>query len=411
VPTKKRILWLHTQPEFYHNRMLDDLATGDGYRVPGMENEHPEEFEWIAGFVHRGTGHLSEHALPAKAQTVFLRALPGKENRPPSFREHYHVNWREDLKKLGNSPLGPDAIIVSGYFLRTFREIFADGTRLGVPTAIFSDSNLRGEHGRGLKLRAKRCLKRLLLQKLVQRLDGILTANRLGVAYWRYYCGTAGQRKTVVCPYYTDYRRIDIARHLDRQTVLQKFGLHVDDRILFSSARLAPVKGLDLMIRAFNALGMAQRGWKYVIAGTGPLENDLKSLAGPHLDQSIRFLGFQQPSDNLALMAHADIMVLPSRYEPHGIVVSEAQAAGTPVLLSHVVGAAAGLVHQGESGLLFRSDDLGDLQSKLELLEQPGVLASLRAASRPAFEKWYRRTSPMLVTPRIVRRMLAGGTP
>ena len=67
-----------------------------------------------------------------------------------------------------------------------------------------------------------------------------------------------------------------------------------------------------------------------MIAGTGPMEAELRSLAGDAAGTSIFLLGFQQPSENLALMAHADLFVLPSRYEPHGIVVGEALAAGMP---------------------------------------------------------------------------------
>ena len=65
-----------------------------------------------------------------------------------------------------------------------------------------------------------------------------------------------------------------------RGEVLRAFGLGESDRVIFSAARLVEVKGLDLMIRAFVAEGLAQRGWKYVIAGVGPLEGQLKSLAG-----------------------------------------------------------------------------------------------------------------------------------
>jgi len=99
------------------------------------------------------------------------------------------------------------------------------------------------------------------------------------------------------------------------------------------------------MIRAFAASGLGDRGWKYLIAGTGPLEAELKMLAGKALGKTVHLLGFQQPADNLALMAHAEAMVLPSRFEPHGIVVGEALAAGTPVLLSDIVGAATGWSH------------------------------------------------------------------
>jgi glycosyltransferase involved in cell wall biosynthesis len=408
VPTaKKRILWLHTQPESYHNLMLDHLARGGGYRLPGMPDEHSDEFEWIAGFAHRGPGLYSENALSCTAQTLFLRVLPGKESRFPKMYESYHVDWRADLRALGTAPLGPDAIIVSGYAFRSAREIIAACHATGTPVALWSDSNLRADRGRHLKTRAKRCLKRLLVRPIARSVDCLLTANSRGVAYWRYYGGPRAREKTLLDACYSNYQLIDQARTLNRADVLARFQLNPSDKILLTSARLVPAKGLDLLIRAFREGHFAQRGWKYILAGSGSAEAELRALAGPDADRSILFLGFQQPSDNLALMAHADLFALPSRFEPHGIVVGEALAAGTPVLASSVVGAACDLVRQGESGALFRSEDYVDLQRHLALLDDPAKLVALRPGARRAFESWYRQTSPLVVVPRMIRRLLA----
>jgi glycosyltransferase involved in cell wall biosynthesis len=253
-------------------------------------------------------------------------------------------------------------------------------------------------------------LKRQVLKKIIRQVDLLLTANRLGVAYWRYY--GAPRSKIEICPYYSDYARIDAARGRARQEVLGRIGLRAEDRVLFSAARLVPDKGLDLAIRAFRTLGLGAREWKYVIAGIGPLEKELQALAGEELGKTIHFVGFQQPTENLALMAQAKMLLLPSRYEPHGIVVAEALAAGTPVMASDVVGAAYDLVNRGVSGLIFRSGDEGDLAAKLRSVTE-GVLGGellerLQAGARPAFEAWYRLTSPTVVVPVAVRRMLAG---
>ena len=78
-PARKRILWLHTQPEHYFNCMMDDLARGTEYVVPGMKV--PEgglpRFEYVAAFAERGPGWYAENA-PKVAQSVFLRLGPGK---------------------------------------------------------------------------------------------------------------------------------------------------------------------------------------------------------------------------------------------------------------------------------------------------------------------------------------------
>jgi glycosyltransferase involved in cell wall biosynthesis len=383
--------------------MMDDLARGSGYQVAGMGNEHSAEFEWIAAFQWQGPGWYKEKAQPQAARAIFLRALAGKEGRPPKMRERYHAGWRDDLR---DAPF--DAAIVSGYASSTARQIMRDCRHRGIPVALWSDSNLRSDRGRSLRLRLKRALKRRILHRIAGSVNELLTANGRGVAFWRYYGGEAARSKIEICPYYADYARIDAASQTGRAQVLALAGLHPQDRYLFTAARLIPAKGLDLMLRAFISAGLAARGWKYLIAGTGPEEAALKEIASAAGEGAVRFVGFRQPSENLALMAHAEAMVLPSRYEPHGIVVPESLAAGTPVIVSSVVGAAHGLVKRGVNGLIFRSEDARELAETLRSLENPGRLPALRAATRPAFETWYRETSPMLVVPRAVRRMLAG---
>jgi glycosyltransferase involved in cell wall biosynthesis len=296
---------------------------------------------------------------------------------------------------------------VSGYGSRTHREVIRDAHRRGIPVAMWSDSNLRSQRGRGLARRASRAVKRRFLARIIRETDLLLTTNSRGIAYWRYYGAPRG--KTVLCPYYSDYARIDAARCLPRQQVAQQHGLAADDRILFTAARLVEAKGLDLAIKAFLAGNFQERGWRYLIAGTGPLEGQLKRLAGSACGKSIHILGFQQPRDNLALMAHADLFLLPSRYEPHGIVIAEAMAAGTPVLASDVCGAAMDLVHPGISGELFRSGSDSDLGLKLERLTSDARrLAAMRAGARGVFEKWFACTNPIKVVEREIGRLLAG---
>ncbi len=402
---KKRVLWLHTQPEHYFNCMMDDLAREQGYRAPGMEEEQGRggagELEFIAAFQYRGPGLYTENAQPAAAKTMVLRACPGLEGRPPRFYERYHANWKSELY-----PLEFATAIVSGYASRTAREVISDCRKRGIPVAVWSDSNLRSQRGRSLGARLRRRLKKAWLHDIIADTNLMLTANSLGVAYWRYY-GMPRER-IVLCPCYTDYRRIDAARQRNRAEVMARIGLAETDRLLFTAARLVEAKGLDLMIRAFITSGLGNRGWKYVIAGVGALEAELRVLAGDSAGRSVLFVGFQQPTENLALMAHAQMLAVPSRYEPHGIVVGESLAAGTPVLSSNVVGATRDLVRDGDNGLIFRSDDEVDLRRKLALLTDEVELQRMRAAARPAFEAWYRKTSPMLVVPRAVRKMLEG---
>lgn len=380
---------------------MDDLARGAGYQVPGMEDGNAGEFEYIAAFSAKGPGSYEVNS-PVIAKTVFIRAQAEKVGRVPGFWEKYHVNWREDLL-----PLEFDVAIVSGYGYRTHRELIRHCHRRGIPVAVWSDSNIRGQRGRGLKARLKRSLKKMWLARIARQVDVFLSANSRGAAYWRYY-GVSRER-VAICPPYTDYTRIEKGRTTDRASVLAKAGVSADKKVLYSSARLLELKRLDLVIGQFFAGRYDEAGWVYVIAGSGPEEQRLKAAAsaqGEERARAVKFLGFQQPAENLALMIHAEMLVLSSRYEAHGIVVGEAMAAGTPVLVSNVVGAATDLVQPGVNGLVFKANDPVSLAEQLGALKDVEKLRAMRADARAAFEKWYRRTSPMVVVPKVVRMLL-----
>jgi glycosyltransferase involved in cell wall biosynthesis len=71
----------------------------------------------------------------------------------------------------------------------------------------------------------------------------------------------------------------------------------------------------------------------------GPLRAELESEASTlGIDSRVRFVGFVKQSRLPALYTAADVMVLPSEYEPFGVVVNEAMCCGCPVISSDSVG-------------------------------------------------------------------------
>ncbi|MBX3481629.1 MAG: glycosyltransferase [Caulobacter sp.] len=121
--------------------------------------------------------------------------------------------------------------------------------------------------------------------------------------------------------------------------------------LLLSMGRLHGAKAHDVSLKALAALPDA---WLW-IAGVGPLEDQLKTLAQSLgvLDR-VRFLGWR--NDPSALYSAADVCLFPSRFEPLGNVVIQAWAHGLPVIAAASQGPAA-LIRDGEDGLLVPIDD------------------------------------------------------
>jgi glycosyltransferase involved in cell wall biosynthesis len=126
-------------------------------------------------------------------------------------------------------------------------------------------------------------------------------------------------------------------------------------------ARLVPDKNVGGLIEAFARSGLTDEEAELHIAGTGPLEGELRELVA-RLGVPARFAGYTAPDDLPAAYASADAFVLPSVFEPFGVVVREAVAAGLPVICSPTTGAAGDVAVAGRNALLVdprRPDALG----------------------------------------------------
>lgn len=97
--------------------------------------------------------------------------------------------------------------------------------------------------------------------------------------------------------------------------------------------RLDSQKGFDVLITAFRQSALA--GMELSIYGDGPERAALEALAEG--DNRIRFHGFADPVE---AMSECDVIAMPSRYEPFGLVCLEARASGRMVLTSGVDGLA-----------------------------------------------------------------------
>lgn len=121
----------------------------------------------------------------------------------------------------------------------------------------------------------------------------------------------------------------------------------VNPRVFLYVGRLAPEKGIDVLLDAYKAYrSRTVIPWPLHIAGTGPLANLVADVEG------VVPIGFQQPSDMPQVFTEAGCFVLPSTFEPWGIVVHEAASSGLPIICTTACGASLDLVRDGYNGFL-----------------------------------------------------------
>jgi glycosyltransferase involved in cell wall biosynthesis len=205
--------------------------------------------------------------------------------------------------------------------------------------------------------------------------------------------------RLVLTPYVVDNEWwTEEADKVDRDAVRESWGVPNRATVVLFCAKLQPWKRPMDLLNAFARADVA--GSHLVFAGDGPLRPDLEARAKLlGLEGRTHFLGFTNQSQLPRVNRAADVMVLPSDYEPFGVVVNEAMLCGCPVIVSDRVGAGRDLISTGENGYIFPCGDVERLEAILrETLANREKLTRMSVAARRRMETWsparkYRRTS------------------
>ncbi len=261
-----------------------------------------------------------------------------------------------------------DAIVVGGYSIFAEQVAMAMARARGIPYLLHSESTLASQ-----RPLLRRLAKRAIVHSLVTGASGGLATGTEAARYLKHY-GLAPGRIRIVP------NTIDVAAYGLAAVDVRRRGPEVraarglPERYVLFAGRLVEDKGILDLIEALRLLG--PDGPLAIVAGEGPLEPEVRAAAGVH------YAGFLQPDRLIELFALADWAVVPSRYEPWGVVVNEALACGCPVIVSDVVGARTDLVEDGVNGRVVPVGSPADLAAALAGPLPPGDPAKGR------IERW-----------------------
>jgi len=164
-----------------------------------------------------------------------------------------------------------------------------------------------------------------------------------------------------------------------------RWGLSPDHEVIACVARLARMKRIDLLLDAMVRVVRERPSCVCLIAGSGPLERELKLLCSTlGLGDSVRFLGFQ--ADVKPLLQTSDLFVLSSdSREGLSLALLEAVACGLPAVVTDVGGATEAVV-DGVTGVVVRPGSADALAEGIlavlrdrRALQEMGAQARLRA--------------------------------
>jgi glycogen(starch) synthase len=141
-----------------------------------------------------------------------------------------------------------------------------------------------------------------------------------------------------------------------------------DERLVLLIGRLVYEKGFQLALEAMPRLIDAVPGTRFLVAGSGTHEGELRRQAAElGLEEHGTFLGWIGDDVLHSLYRIADVCVVPSIYEPFGLVALEAMASGCPCIVADT-GGLREVVPHNEAGLRFRPRDpeaLGEMVERL----------------------------------------------
>ena len=160
------------------------------------------------------------------------------------------------------------------------------------------------------------------------------------------------------------------------------------DRVVVSVGRFVAYKGYEDLLRAWRQVLLVIPRTTLVLAGDGPLRNDLEKLAETlGIAHQVRFIGWIE--DVRPILALCEIFVLSSHGEHFGRVVIEAMAMGKAVLATRA-GGVPEIVVPYETGLLVPPADPARLtEAMLDLLSHPSQSVKYGEAGRRRVEKHF----------------------
>src|SRR5213594_1382155 len=256
--------------------------------------------------------------------------------------------------------------------------------RLGLPlistihaTEIGRGGSLDGEYRRRV-----RDIERLL----VEQSDGIICCSNYMLDHIQHVLGAVKTKIRVIA------NGVESSRFNDgRQPQLILTGISEDRKTILCVGRIVREKGIFTLLDALEELRKQGKDVSLVFVGEGPLKEDLvKEVLRRKLSDRVKITGFVDQEKLVSLYNSCDAFVLPSHYEPFGMVALEAMASRVPVVVSDV-GGLSEIVEDGVTGVKVPSSDPHALaEGILRVLDNRELSERLKENAYRAVQERYR---------------------
>jgi len=275
-------------------------------------------------------------------------------------------------------------VLLTGYVYATFWIAVAAAKMSSVPVLFGTDAtSLEPRDGKRWKV----LVKRRLLPAIFRLADIVIIPSEAGR---QFILGMGiSDSRVVLTPFVVDndwWRRR--ASEVNRSEVRRAWEIPEDALVVLFCAKLQPWKRPDDVLRAFAKANV--EGTYLVFTGDGSMRAGLEATAKElGVAERTRFLGFVNQTGLPPVYRSADLLVMPSEYDPCPVVVCEAMLCGCPVVLSDEIRGRFDLVNEGRTGFIYPCGNIDALAGILgSVLRDETKLAELGRAAILRMETW-----------------------
>lgn len=268
------------------------------------------------------------------------KEAPFQFNYPDGIKIYERNNFDERMLLAFAEKINPDIIVCSGWVDKGY--LFVCKAFYGkVPTVLALDNHWRGD----------------IKQQIARFISPFYFKNRFSICWvpgnlqYEYALKLGFKKEQIQTGFYCCDFNLFYDQYLSNLAAKKQ---QFPKRFIFVG-RYYEFKGIRDLWSAFIELhNETPNEWELWCLGVGDIE--------PIKHDKIKHFGFVQPKDLPTFIKDTGVFVLPSHFEPWGVVVHEYAAAGFPIICSDEVGARVAFVENGVNGYIYRSGDVSALK-------------------------------------------------
>jgi glycogen(starch) synthase len=361
----------------------DTLASPGPMRVLLVSWEYPPVIEGGLGrHVRKLAEQLVANSIEVHVLTRGGGGLPGQELRrgvhvhrvtAPQFPTDMDkfLRWvsemNRDMRALGSelsAQLRFDLVHSHDWLVCRAAEQIR--TEHGLPWLVTIHATEHGRHQGWVKQRPQSVIHRSE-RRMARSADHVITCSHFMAGHVAEVFDVGAETITVI-PNGIDAGELLLAPAAELEALRARFA-RPQERLVLMVGRLAYEKGFHLALDALAEIAAKQGGVRFVLAGAGGAETDLRAQTRKlGLSGLGAFIGWAGDDLLHSLYRVADVCIVPSIYEPFGLVALEAMASGCVCVVADTGGLREVMPGDGSAGLRFASDDAGALREALEQL-------------------------------------------